>query len=100
MGVLILDEEREAEEEEETQPLLRRLSRRKSFVQGKGRATQTKAALLLLKSFVGTGVLFLPKAYYSIQSRLTSDLKMVECSFHRYFSPPSPCFHCTVLCFS
>jgi solute carrier family 36 (proton-coupled amino acid transporter) len=28
-----------------------------------GTATITKAALLLLKSFVGTGVLFLPKAY-------------------------------------
>ena len=28
-----------------------------------GKATATKAVLLLLKSFVGTGVLFLPKAY-------------------------------------
>lgn len=30
-----------------------------------GKATATKAVLLLLKSFVGTGVLFLPKAYYN-----------------------------------
>jgi proton-coupled amino acid transporter len=29
----------------------------------KGQATATKAVMLLLKSFVGTGVLFLPKAY-------------------------------------
>lgn len=36
---------------------------RKPSAHGQGKATATKAVLLLLKSFVGTGVLFLPKAY-------------------------------------
>jgi solute carrier family 36 (proton-coupled amino acid transporter) len=63
--LLTVDEEPSVEgEEAETRPLLKHRPRPKSFIQGKGHATQTKAALLLLKSFVGTGVLFLPKAYH------------------------------------
>lgn len=37
--------------------------RRKSYQAQSNKASTTKAVLLLLKSFVGTGVLFLPKAY-------------------------------------
>ena len=55
-------------EEAETRPLLKQKGRAKSFHSGKGNATMTKAALLLLKSFVGTGVLFLPKAYTPISN--------------------------------
>jgi proton-coupled amino acid transporter len=61
----MLDEEdREVEEGEEAEerPLLKHRGRAKSYKSGQGNATMTKAALLLLKSFVGTGVLFLPKA--------------------------------------
>jgi solute carrier family 36 (proton-coupled amino acid transporter) len=47
---------------------LKQKGRAKSFHSGKGNATMTKAALLLLKSFVGTGVLFLPKAYAPISN--------------------------------
>src|SRR5271155_78189 len=68
---LIVDEEgREVPEgqEPETRPLLKHKGRAKSYHSGKGNATMTKAALLLLKSFVGTGVLFLPKAYLSTTS--------------------------------
>jgi solute carrier family 36 (proton-coupled amino acid transporter) len=63
--LLIIDEEERVleGEETETRPLLKHRGRVKSFHSGKGNATMTKAALLLLKSFVGTGVLFLPKAY-------------------------------------
>lgn len=37
--------------------------RRKSYQAQSNKASTTKAVMLLLKSFVGTGVLFLPKAY-------------------------------------
>jgi proton-coupled amino acid transporter len=46
------------EEPEEESPLIRRAQA--NAVQGT--ATVTKAVFLLLKSFVGTGVMFLPKA--------------------------------------
>jgi proton-coupled amino acid transporter len=65
MGLIVDEEERllpEGEEEGERRPLLKHRGRVKSFHAGKGNATMTKATLLLLKSFVGTGVLFLPKA--------------------------------------
>jgi solute carrier family 36 (proton-coupled amino acid transporter) len=63
--VIVDEEEREVPEgeEPETRPLLKHKGRVRSYHSGKGNATMTKAALLLLKSFVGTGVLFLPKAY-------------------------------------
>ena len=63
---LCVDEEEivhEDGEDSETRPLLKHRGRVKSYHSGTGNATMTKAALLLLKSFVGTGVLFLPKAY-------------------------------------
>jgi solute carrier family 36 (proton-coupled amino acid transporter) len=62
----MIDEEEPEErdrEVSETRPLLKHKGRAKSFHSAKGNATMTKAALLLLKSFVGTGVLFLPKAF-------------------------------------
>jgi len=63
----MLEEESAPEgEPTETRPLLKQRGRAKSFQSGKGHATMMKAALLLLKSFVGTGVLFLPKAYCSL----------------------------------
>ena len=55
------EEEEEADEEhgpEEEQPLIGRPPH--NVVQGT--ATPAKAVFLLLKSFVGTGVMFLPKA--------------------------------------
>jgi len=67
--MLIIDEEEQLlpeGEERETRPLLKHRGRPKSFQHGKGNATMTKAALLLLKSFVGTGVLFLPKACVTV----------------------------------
>lgn len=64
MCLRIDEEENEVPEGEEmeTRPLLKHRGRASSYHSGKGNATMTKAALLLLKSFVGTGVLFLPKA--------------------------------------
>lgn len=54
---------------EETTPLLRgtksRGRRRGASVGPHGNATVTQAVLMLLKSFVGTGVLFLGKAFYN-----------------------------------
>ena len=64
-GLTVDEEESGVPEAEEaaTRPLLKHKGRANSYHSGKGNATMTKAALLLLKSFVGTGVLFLPKAY-------------------------------------
>ncbi|KAJ8521945.1 hypothetical protein ONZ45_g1461 [Pleurotus djamor] len=42
-----------------------RSRRRRMSVEGHGNATVTQAVLMLLKSFVGTGVLFLGKAFYN-----------------------------------
>ncbi|KAI9487222.1 MAG: transmembrane amino acid transporter protein-domain-containing protein [Benjaminiella poitrasii] len=49
------------EDEDEESPLIRRAQA--NAVQGT--ATPAKAVFLLLKSFVGTGVMFLPKAFYN-----------------------------------
>ncbi|KAI8981421.1 transmembrane amino acid transporter protein-domain-containing protein [Pilobolus umbonatus] len=49
------------EEGEESDPLIRKAQ--ENAVQGT--ATPAKAVFLLLKSFVGTGVMFLPKAFYN-----------------------------------
>ncbi|RDB25647.1 Vacuolar amino acid transporter 3 [Hypsizygus marmoreus] len=55
----------------ETTPLIRRSrsrsrpSRRRTSVGPRGTATVTQAVLMLLKSFIGTGVLFLGKAFYN-----------------------------------
>ena len=64
----IIDEEQDAvrqpessESQGERRPLLGR--RRSSRAAGKGDASLTKTFLLLIKSFIGTGVLFLPKAF-------------------------------------
>lgn len=64
---VIIDEERHrqerasTEEDGERRPLLR--SRRSSRSGEKGDATLIKTFFLLIKSFIGTGVLFLPKAF-------------------------------------
>lgn len=60
-----LEEEEEGDDDDEFEPsertaLLRRQPSYRSQAQG---ASATKAVMLLLKSFVGTGVLFLPKAF-------------------------------------
>ncbi|PSR90798.1 vacuolar amino acid transporter 3 [Coniella lustricola] len=55
------DEDREPMEDSALLTPSRRKRRRRHRVSGK--ATPTSAALVLLKSFVGTGVLFLPRAY-------------------------------------
>ncbi|KAI8334976.1 transmembrane amino acid transporter protein-domain-containing protein [Chlamydoabsidia padenii] len=49
------------DDDDETSPLIRRAQA--NAVQGT--ATPSKAVFLLLKSFVGTGVMFLPKAFYN-----------------------------------
>lgn len=49
-----------------------------------GKATATKAVLLLLKSFVGTGVLFLPKAYLN-GGILFSSLTLIFVSILSYW---------------
>lgn len=57
----VFDDEEQAPTEETS--LLGAQRKIKRSHQPAGKATATKAVLLLLKSFVGTGVLFLPKAY-------------------------------------
>jgi hypothetical protein len=87
-------------EESETRPLLKHKGRARSFEAGKGNATMMKAALLLLKSFVGTGVLFLPKAYsgFDCPPKFLGS-KMVGCYFPRYFYLLSRYFLFTALCY-
>ena len=57
----------DGEEPDENQPLLsrRRLSRRRSSrrIVREGDATTTKTFFTLLKAFIGTGIMFLPKAF-------------------------------------
>ncbi|KAI9269964.1 transmembrane amino acid transporter protein-domain-containing protein [Sporodiniella umbellata] len=55
------DDDEGEEGDEEQNPLIQRAQR--NAVQGT--ATPAKAVFLLLKSFVGTGVMFLPKAFYN-----------------------------------
>jgi proton-coupled amino acid transporter len=103
MWLILVDEEERGVpegEEPETRPLLKHKGRAKSYHSATGNATMTKAALLLLKSFVGTGVLFLPKAYPPITFGTEMlDLRTAECFSHLYFSLLSPCFPCTASCF-
>ncbi|KAI0011147.1 vacuolar amino acid transporter 3 [Xylariaceae sp. FL0662B] len=58
------DEDREPMEDSALLTPSKRKRRRKSRG-GSGKNTPFNAALLLLKSFVGTGVLFLPRAYFN-----------------------------------
>ncbi|ETS79586.1 hypothetical protein PFICI_09439 [Pestalotiopsis fici W106-1] len=58
------DEDREPMEDSALLTPSRR-KRRRRVRGGSGNNTPMNAALLLLKSFVGTGVLFLPRAYYN-----------------------------------
>jgi proton-coupled amino acid transporter len=53
----------EPTEETALMPKLHRRRSARSTLHGPGNASATKAVMLLLKSFVGTGVLFLPRAY-------------------------------------
>lgn len=63
------EEEDEDEDEDEQTPLIRTQSRprlsRKLSEQSKGQASVLETVMLLLKSFVGTGILFLPRAFYN-----------------------------------
>lgn len=60
----------------------KRRRRRKEKAAGKG--SPTGAALLLLKSFVGTGVLFLPRAYYN-GGMLFSNLVLLAVALLSYY---------------
>ncbi|KAI7853304.1 transmembrane amino acid transporter protein-domain-containing protein [Circinella umbellata] len=67
-GEDLSDSDDDDETEEEGEPgeqtgLLRRRRRRQNAVPGT--ASPAKAVFLLLKAFVGTGVMFLPKAFYN-----------------------------------
>lgn len=55
------DEEEETGPPTETRPLLGR--RKLSRIQKKGDASNTKTFFTLLKAFIGTGIMFLPKAF-------------------------------------
>ncbi|KAI8144235.1 transmembrane amino acid transporter protein-domain-containing protein [Fennellomyces sp. T-0311] len=55
----------DASDGEEGEDRAQRLIRRAQENAVQGTATPTKAVFLLLKSFVGTGVMFLPKAFYN-----------------------------------
>ncbi|KAI8344933.1 transmembrane amino acid transporter protein-domain-containing protein [Blakeslea trispora] len=64
-GEDLSDDEGESSDDEEEGP-----NERTSLLQGQratseGTATPTKAVFLLLKSFIGTGVMFLPKAFHN-----------------------------------
>ena len=61
------DDEESEQQGTETTPLVRRVGhhRTPSYHQAKGQASVMETVMLLLKSFVGTGVLFLPKAFYN-----------------------------------
>jgi proton-coupled amino acid transporter len=70
---------------DESRPLLGR--RRSSRAIKKGDANQTKTFFLLLKSFIGTGVLFLPKAFSNggllFSSLALTSVSLVSCiAFH------------------
>ena len=77
------DEEREPMEDSALLTPSRRRRRRK-VRGGSGQNSPTNAALLLLKSFVGTGVLFLPRAYLN-GGMLFSNLVLMGVAILSYY---------------
>nr|UJH94502.1 Avt3 [Starmerella bombicola] len=84
-----IEEDNEEDEEQlsgtdERAPLLRSRHQQRLSQQAKGQASTTETVLLLLKSFVGTGVLFLPRAFYN-GGLLFSSIVLVFVSFVSYW---------------
>ena len=77
------DDEREPMEDSALLTPSRRRRRRKTRG-GSGKNSPTNAALLLLKSFVGTGVLFLPRAYLN-GGMLFSNLVLLGVAILSYY---------------
>ncbi|OAA75754.1 Amino acid transporter, transmembrane [Akanthomyces lecanii RCEF 1005] len=77
------DNEREPMEDSALLPPNKRKRKRKTRG-GSGQNSPTNAALLLLKSFVGTGVLFLPRAYLS-GGMLFSNLVLLGVALLSYY---------------
>lgn len=77
------DNEREPMEDSALLPPSKRRRRRKARG-GSGQNSPANAALLLLKSFVGTGVLFLPRAYLS-GGMLFSNLVLLGVALLSYY---------------
>lgn len=84
------DQEEEEQQEGERRPLLGR--RKSSRTTKKGGASTVKTFFLLLKSFIGTGVLFLPKAFKN-GGVLFSSITMIFVSLIS-----SLAFHLLLLC--
>lgn len=84
------DEDEDEEDEEhmadtdERAPLLRSRQQQRISQQTKSQASTTETVMLLLKSFVGTGVLFLPRAFYN-GGLLFSSVVLVFVSFVSYW---------------
>ncbi|KAM0523292.1 hypothetical protein ACHAPE_001787 [Trichoderma viride] len=80
------NEEEEDEEPMEDSALLgpSKKKRRRKVRGGSGQNSQTNAALLLLKSFVGTGVLFLPRAYLN-GGMMFSNLVLIGVAILSYY---------------
>lgn len=83
------EEEEEGEGEEEEEETLEETRRRllegiRAEASGKHKASTTKAILLLLKSFVGTGILFLPKGF-SNGGYMFSTISLFLCSILSYY---------------
>lgn len=83
-------EDNAADQNDERRPLLGR--RKSSRVPTRGDASMTKTFFLLLKSFIGTGVLFLPKAFRN-GGLLFSSVTMVVLSLITCFA-----FHLLLQC--
>ncbi|KAF2204505.1 hypothetical protein GQ43DRAFT_152008 [Delitschia confertaspora ATCC 74209] len=82
-------EESDEEETPETRPLL---GRRRSRVRPQGDASNVKAFFTLLKAFVGTGIMFLPKAFKN-GGMLFSSITLIVVSLVTCL-----CFHLLLQC--
>ncbi|KAJ9054948.1 hypothetical protein DSO57_1009106 [Entomophthora muscae] len=91
-GDVYLDDDEEEEDEEqgftgERTPLIRRASRREAHA-AQPSASTGKAVFLLIKSFVGTGVLFLPRSFYDGGLAFSAVILFIISLF---------CLHCMLL---
>jgi proton-coupled amino acid transporter len=86
----IESEEEEEEETPERRPLLGR--RKSSRVQRQGDASNLKSFFILLKAFIGTGIMFLPKAFKN-GGMLFSSITLIMVSLIT-----SLCFHLLLQC--
>ena len=83
-GIHIEQQEQVVESDEETAQLLTSTVSRRGGVAAKHKSSTFKAVLLLLKSFVGTGVLFLPKAFHNGGWGFSS-LCLLSCAIVSYY---------------